>query len=435
MLKKTAFCILILLVFISGCTTNLSEKNDTVQGTSAKFRIVSLDITPIVAEPGQVVTVNVKVTNAGETTGTNKLALIVNGAEEEVKDVTVASGVTQTVNFTLTRDASGVFDIKVAGFNETLRVKQAGAYPRLGNCYIAWPHKSPYLNYLWHPLPEPTQQLKSLARWDIIAVPYTLYHSAPESILQIKRLNPKIKILAWFPFGYSLMGDLKTVQSSNESWFLHFADTPGNPKPPEQRRIVMLKNVWGQSSGMNPASGWSTYLPNYAQKLMTTGLFDGVFYDFVGEELVGEELPFNNIDIDNDGIADSPDVVNREYRNGTIQLLKLTRDLLGPKAIILGAPFAKAEWSANSPYWDYANGLYQENALGTEKWSAHDFSKVWEIYETNMQKPAPPSRINWIGVDTNNKQFDDVKPDLPASELQKMRYGLAITLLDDGYFD
>jgi hypothetical protein len=181
--------------------------------------------------------------------------------------------------------------------------------------------------------------------------------------------------------------------------------------------------------GMNPASEWSTFLPNYVHdKPMSTGFFDGVYYDCTWEDV----SRWHNIDINNDGIAESPDVVNREYQKGTTQLLKLTRELLGPEAIIIGNP--GAEWSANSPYWNYANGLYQENALGDEKWSSHDFSKVWEIYEMNMQKPAPPSRINWMGVDTNNKQFDDVNPVLSAPELQKMRYGLAITLLDDGYF-
>jgi len=428
MLKKTAFCILILSVFISGCTTNLSEKNDTVQGTSAMFRVVSLDITPIVAEPGQAVTANVKVMNAGETIGTNKLALIVNGVEEEVKDVTVAPGATQTVNFTLTRNASGVFNIKVAEFNETFRVKQAGAYPRLGNYYLAWPQKSPYLRYLWNPQPEPTQQLKSLSRWDIIVVPYTLSHSAPESILQIKRLNPKIKILAFVQVGESDLADLKSVQSSNESWYLHFGNPPGSSRPPEQRRINFMQNTMPNWWWMNPASEWSTYVPNYIHdKIMSPGLFDGVFLDNIFEN-----VEFKNIDINNDGVAESPDVVNREYNNGMTRVLRKTRELLGPEAIILGNP--GSEWSSNSPYFMYANGHLQENALGTLRWSSHDFSKVWEIYQRNMQEPTPPSRIHWIGADTNSLPFDDINPTLPASELQKMRYGLAITLLEDGYF-
>jgi hypothetical protein len=49
-------------------------------------------------------------------------------------------------------------------------------------------------------------------------------------------------------------------------------------------------------------------------------------------------------------------------------------------------------------------------------------------------KTQPPSRINWIDADTNNVKYDPVDTNLPAAELQKMRYGLAIALLDDGYY-
>jgi hypothetical protein len=432
MLKKMTFCILFLLVFISGCTTTLSEKNGTVQGTSAKFSVVSLVVTPIVVEPGQAVTVNVKVANTGETTGTNKVALTINGAEEEARDVTVASGSTQTVNFTFTRDAPGVFDIKVAGLNETLRVKQAGTYPRLGNFYVAWPDKGPSLNYLWHPLPEPTPQLKSLARWDIIVVPYSLSRSAPESLRQLRKLNPKIKILAFIQIGESDVADLISVQSSNESWYLHFGNMPGSSQLPEQRRVGFMQDIKQGFWCMNPASGWSTFAPNYIHDdIMSTGLFDGVFLDNLFEN-----VKFKNIDINNDDVAENPDVVNREYNNGMTKILKQTRELLGPEAIILGN--AGSEWSANSPYFLYANGHLQENALGTLTWSNHDFSKVWEIYQRNMQEPMPPSRIHWISADSkrfpDNFPSNDTNPALLPSELQKMRYGLAITLLEDGYF-
>lgn len=140
----------------------------------------------------------------------------------------------------------------------------------------------------------------------------------------------------------------------------------------------------------------------------------------------------NRTDINNDGIADTPAVASQQYTNGMTQILKLTRELIGQEAIIICG--CGAAWGEDSPYWTYANGLFQENALGTSSWSNHDFSSIWNTYQRNMQKSAPPSRINWIGADTNGTRFDDLKPNLPPAELQKMRYGLAITLLDDGYF-
>ena len=298
--------------------------------------------------------------------------------------------------------------------------------------------------------------LNSLARWDLIVVHYSVVRSTPESIQFIKKQNPHAKVLAYIEAGtggwwhWLLTDDLEahhdfffvnfmrehaeyfgvTAKDSNESFFLHYGDMSGNPKPPEQRRVILWTNgtTGEQWPGMNPASEWSTYLPQFVHdKLMSSGLLDGVFYDCVWGKMWK-----SNIDIDNDGIGDSLAVVNWEYQKGMARLLKLTRELLGPEAIILGNP--GVEWSVDSPYWEYANGHMQECALGKEIWSSRDFSKVWDIYQRNMQKPAPPSRIHWIGVDTGDVQFDPFNPDLPAADLQRMRYGLAINLLDDGYF-
>jgi hypothetical protein len=398
----------------------------------AEFRVTSLAVTPIVAEPGQPVTVEVKVENVGGTAGSNRLALTVNGAEEEVRDVRIAPGKTETTIFTLAKDASGMYEIKVADFSETLRVRQAGAFPHINNTYAAWPGKTTTSDFLWHPKQEPTPQLKSLAMYDIIGIPYTMAYYAPESIRQLRMLNPQLKIMALFWVGESDLADVKAVQSTHESWFLHYANKPGSSTPPEQRRITFMEKLWL----MNPASEWSTYVPNYVHdKIMASGLFDGVFFDMIldmvyqsGNEVGG--LDVNNIDIDNDGIADNPEVVKREYNNGMTQILKLTRELCGPEMIIN----CNCEWSADSPYYTYANGNCQEDALGAWTWSNHTFAEVWEIYQRNMQQPLPPAKVHIILSDPDGQRFDDFKPDLPTAVLQKMRYGLTITLLDDGYF-
>ena len=453
MMHKSILIIVILFIIVSllfgGCTASATPTTTaatqtttttttpptttmtpTINTTSADIKVTSLDVTPIVAEPGMPVSIEVKVMNTGGTEGSQTLGLTVNGVEEEVKDVTAAPGASKTVTFTLVKDSSGLYEIEVAGLTETLRVKQADAYPRLCNYYLAWLPKSPYLSFLWDPSEEPTEYLKTLARWDIIAIPYPLYLYAPKAIQQIKRLNPQIKILAFIWVGESDMTEMRPVQSSNEDWYLHFGNAPGSYQTPEERRIGFMEDVIPGCYYMNPASGWATYLPNYVYTdVMSSGLFDGVFYDNIFEN-VGSW--FNNVDIDNDGVSDNNDVVNREYNNGMTAILKLTRELLGPEAIIMGNP--GAEWSVNSPYFMYANGQLQENALGTSDWSTHDFSKIWDIYQRNMQKTEPPFRMHWIVPDTNGQLFDNINPNLPSIELQKMRYGLALTLLDDGYF-
>jgi hypothetical protein len=410
--------------------TSTSAPTPTIKSTPADIKVIYLSVTPIVAEPGKPITVEVKVTNAGGTEGSHKLALNINGTEKEAKEVTLAPSTNNTLTFTVTENIPGLYEIEVAGLTETLRVKQSGAYPRLCNYYLAWLPKSPYLSFLWDPPEEPTEYLKTLARWDIIAIPYPLYIYAPKAIQQIKRLNPRIKILAFIWVGESDATEMRPAQSSNESWYLHFGNVPGSYQTPEQRRIGFMTETMPGCWYMNPASGWATYLPNYVYtNIMSSRLFDGVFYDNIFEN-VGSW--FNNVDIDNDGVIDSNDIVNREYNNGMTIILKLTRELLGPEAIIMGNP--GAEWSANSPYFMYANGQLQENALGTSDWSTHEFLKIWDIYQRNMQNTEPPFRMHWIVPDTNGQLFDNINPNLPSIELQKMRYGLALTLLDYAYF-
>lgn len=445
------FTLVLLMALIS--LSMLISCAATPELTPSEFEVISLTVTPIVVEPGQAVTINAGVKNTEQREGSCSLTLTVNGFEEEVKEVIVAPGATETLAFTLVRDASGMYEIEVAGLTETLRVKQAGAYPRLANCYCGT--NAFYWRLQQFNTSEINSLLKSLARWDIIVVSYSVISSIPqkEHIRQIKRLNPQAKILAYIEAGtggwwhWLLTDDLEaedkpswvtsdfinymryvamyfgiTMQDSNESFFLHYGGT-------QSRVIVWTNDTTGDEwPGMNPAGEWSTYLPQFVNdKVMSSGLFDGVFYD-----CLWGGMWLNNIDIDNDSVADSSDVVNQKYKEGMVQLLQLTRELLGPEAIILGNP--GPEWSANSPYFEYANGHMQECALGTEIWNSHDFAEVWDIYQRNVQEPAPPSRIHWIGVDTNCVQFDPFDPNLPPANLQKMRYGLAITLLDGGYF-
>jgi hypothetical protein len=297
------------------------------------------------------------------------------------------------------------------------RVKQHGTYPRLANYY----HHLPLIDSF---------QAASLAKWDLIVVQYNVVRSSPEAVRLIKKLNPSVRILVWISAGLDggWRRDRMMSEHFNENWILHYADVPSNSKPAAERRVIMWTSKTGDNkvAGMNPTSEWSTYLPRFVnERLMSSGLFDGVFYDCAWETV---RKP--NVDINNDGVADSQDMIKREYQKGMTQILRSTRELLGSKAIIFGNP--GVQWSDGSPYWDYANGHMQENALGTMFGSS--WPGIWNIYKRNMQKPSPPARIHWIAADTNQKEFDSVAPCLPLEEVQKMRFGLAITLLGDGYF-
>jgi len=439
------------LLISSSCAAPATPSQPPSLPAPAEFEVTSLAVTPIVAEPGQAVTVEVEVKNVGGTEGSHTIVLTVNGVAGQTMDVTVKPFVTETAAFTLIKDASSIYDIEVSGLTETLRVKQPGTYPRLINMYCGT--NAFYWRLQQFDPAELDSMIKTLARWDIIVVSYSTACFTSETVRRIKELNPQAKILAYIEAGtggwwrWLLTHDLEapekpawmtpdfiyfmryqagcfgiSVQDSNESFFLHYGGT-------QKRAVLWTNGTTGEEwPGMNPNSEWATYLPQFVHdKLMSTGLFDGVFYDCFWETMWK-----SNIDIDNDGVGDSLGVVNQKYKEGMTRLLQVTRELLGPEAIILGNP--GIEWSANSPFFEYANGHMQECALGGEIWSSKDFAKVWDIYQRNMQKPEPPTRIHWIGVDTNDVRYGPFNPKLPAANLQKMRYGLAITLLDDGYF-
>lgn len=301
-----------------------------------------------------------------------------------------------------------------------IKDKEAGTYPRLANYYhthMDWTQIGPL-------------EASLLAKWDLIAINHVM-HKSIDSIKWIRKQNPSIRILVWISAGLhddNCLSDPMMVENFQENWYLHYGGKSGTLEPAEQRRLAMWRSKTGDhiGYGMNPTSDWSTFLPRYVEeRLMSSGLFDGVLYDCVWE------MPWQpNIDIDNDGRPDRPDVVRREYQNGMARLLRLTRELLGSDAIIIGNP--GVEWRDSSLYWSYANGHMQENALG--RMFGSSWPKIWEIYRRNMSKSSPPERIHWIAVDTNQKEFDNIDPKLPAAELQRMRFGLSTALLGDGYF-
>lgn len=292
------------------------------------------------------------------------------------------------------------------------KMKQPGAYPKLANYYAGG---STTIS---------REKASLLAKWDLIVInPKTIILS-PDSIRWIRQQNPNIKILAWVSAG--IKGSFPV---GDESWYLHSADSPTNPKPPEQRQLTLA----GPYSYlvMNPASDFSVELPLFVNEtIMSSGLFDGVFYDVLLERM---EQP--DIDINNDGVADSRAVIQQEYQNGMTRLLSSTRQLLGPEAIIIGNPGHEFRWSENSPYWKYANGSMQEYALGSQFGPrTPSWPELMEIYQSNMQEPPPPTRMHWIACGTEHENFSEIKPNLPPTYLQKMRFGLTTTLLGDGYF-
>jgi hypothetical protein len=175
----------------------------------------------------------------------------------------------------------------------------------------------------------------------------------------------------------------------------------------------------------NPKSKFADRIVMFLQEeVLSTDLYDGVFCDCVWDDgWISQQLA-------------NADVTPTEYRAGITSILQRTRGEVGAVGLIMGNP--GVQWSENCQYWDYANGHYQENALGDVFGS--DWNEMWQIYQRNMRKASPPPRSHWIGVDTQYKRGrstygNATRKDLTDEDLRRMRLGLGTALLlDNGYF-
>jgi len=257
--------------------------------------------------------------------------------------------------------------------------------------------------------------LDELAKWDLLILDWHHIYF-PDYIAKIRQKNPDIKILAYVRAGLFMPRSISSWEwgilnelvenVSKPDWWL---------RAPEGTAI----SWWPGSVTPNPTSEWQNFLPNFVYKyVMSTSLFDGVFYDGLFERV--SYMNKGNIDIDNDGVRDSPEFIDSEWQKGMTKLLSLTRKLLGPDAIIVGN--GGNPWSENSTYWDYANGCMQESFL-TASWALPWQTAVKRYFVCMDKGFAPVFAV--LATDTDNTGRIDKK---------HMLFGLTTALLNDGYY-
>lgn len=81
----------------------------------ARFKVSNLTVSPYQAQLNQEVNISVNVANTSDTTGSYNLELKVNGITKSAREVTVATGTSQIVNFTITEEAVGRYQVEIAG--------------------------------------------------------------------------------------------------------------------------------------------------------------------------------------------------------------------------------------------------------------------------------------------------------------------------------
>lgn len=95
----------------------------------ARFAVSNLNISPTSAEPNQPVTITAQVTNDGGSEGSYEAVLKVNNTEEAAVEVSVGTGETEKVTFTVSKQAAGAYNVSIDGQSGAFTVTAPQAAP------------------------------------------------------------------------------------------------------------------------------------------------------------------------------------------------------------------------------------------------------------------------------------------------------------------
>ena len=168
------------------------------------------------------------------------------------------------------------------------------------------------------------------------------------------------------------------------------------------------KSQWPNTWIVNVDSPWSEYLADFMhERVMSTGLWDGIHYDSVFEGI--SWVNDGSIDLDRDGVRDDWREINERWSRGTVRLLERTRANEGDKLIIGNG--------RTMFYGPYLNGKLIEHFADRLGW-LEDMENYWR---TLAEYWSPQAVVI-------NRHSDS------EMDYRSMRFGLASALLGDGYY-
>jgi Hypothetical glycosyl hydrolase family 15 len=280
-------------------------------------------------------------------------------------------------------------------------------YPKIADYYLRWDI--------------PNTEVAELAKWDVLVLDMEVQHNSLANLKKIRQLNPHIIILAYITSEeiYSAPQDPTLGSLRNEllsqvdpSWWLK--DKSGH-----------YTSFWSQTRMLNITNGcgispqgqrWNDFLPEFVNnRLMSTGLWDGVFYDNVWPDI--SWFNGSNLDTNNDGKLDSKSAMDAAWAAGNEALLSKTQQLFGGKYLIV------ANSRHDTSYQPYLNGIMLES-----------FPAPWEADGTwagSMKSYADIAGFSqpYLGIinsNTNNTWGVD--------DYHKMRFSMGSALLGNGDF-
>ncbi|MBI5837140.1 MAG: hypothetical protein HZB25_07835 [Candidatus Eisenbacteria bacterium] len=260
--------------------------------------------------------------------------------------------------------------------------------------------------------------VEKLARFNVAVIPAspaTEYLGA--RLQQLRALNPRIILLAYFPSDFMWDGTLYPVGNiygdtwrmlQSRDWWVH--NTTGAPF-----------TYFGNTTDITNPEAQDSLARLVADRVLASGLWDGLFLDdFCESNWWKNGLNGQAFDLDRNGVADDQASFEALWRPATDSLAAKIRRLIGPAMPMVGN-------CAYGSKWTTMNGWMREDFPRLGTWTSNMLSPSGG-YLVNEQKFLSPHYNFVYSTSAPPPSIYD------ASNLRFMRYGLGSALLGDGYF-
>ncbi|MEI7497890.1 MAG: putative glycoside hydrolase [Candidatus Falkowbacteria bacterium] len=257
----------------------------------------------------------------------------------------------------------------------------------------------------------PKRDYAGLAKFDLVVLDVDTQTIDPSLFSTLRSLNPDIQTFAYIPSQSVNIEDLSSwarfrniTRDNAEAKNRWLKDSNGD--------YVYFSNTWPTIKFVDIGKGWSDDLSDLAKNdVMSRGVWDGIFYDMVFANL--SWLNNGNIDLNQDGKPDSSASVNAYWQKESNKLIEKTRTKTNAPVI--------ANIDIPETYATKLDGYMMENFPAG--WMG---AGAWGRLETLYQGRNGQNKLDIINVTAGNRYKQD--------DYQKMRFGLASTLMGDGYF-
>ena len=248
---------------------------------------------------------------------------------------------------------------------------------------------------------------ETLIKYDLLVIPPEAQLYNKDFFEEARRTNPDIVILAYIPttsWNYIWSAPIYDSLWDGIKSFNWLTDGNGN-------RV----SIWPNTEALNISTDWNHTLADWTvDEILSTGYWDGVFYDEVSAEIAW----VGNVDINGDGKTDSASQADTKWKSGLVELFDYTRNRVGSDMIIV------MNGSSHEDLLPYVNGRMFESY--PTPWEADG---SWE--EITSRYLDQQEKVGYDPVFILNANSDNSGN---SEDFQKVRYLLTTSLLSSGFF-